>query len=78
MSPRHLSFYLTLFGAAHRGRLGAWAWTLCGFGYFGIVWQRLSGAQISRTNDWSAVTKEGVLSHLPQLVLGVYRLERNR
>lgn len=77
MSPRHLTTYLTLLGFIP-GRFGAWCWTVCGLGYAGIVWERVSGASIHRGNDWSKVTQDGVVGHLPQLVLGIYRLERSR
>lgn len=77
MSSRHLTTYLTVLGLIP-GRFGAWCWTTLGFGYLGIVWERIAGAQIRPFREYKRdqLTLTGFLSHVPFLVAGVYRLEK--
>lgn len=80
MTPNTASFWLTLLGAILPGRLGAYLWVLCGFGWTGLVWDRAGGAKIRRPSEYKKdqLTLHGLLTHAPQLFLGIWRLERGR
>lgn len=79
MNPLHLTTWLSVLGCIP-GRFGAWCWTTVGLGYLGICWERVSGSQIRPFREYKKdqLTLRGFVTHAPQLILGIYRLERGR
>jgi len=77
-----LTFWGTALGAAlvlsrHTRKLGAVVLCTVGFGGLGVAWERACGCDARRfhVTETTSVVRVGVISHLPQAILGTYLLE---
>lgn len=74
------SFYLTVAAAAakHQGhrKLAGALMLLVGYGYAGVVWERMGGARIRRDLDVGRLDRTQLLSHSVAAIVGYRWLTR--